>query len=456
MLTSPTNPRALIIDPDDRNASRVGRLLSDLGLEVTRSPSACVALGDLHQVSPTVVVISDDVADLPADQVLRQLHAATHTSVLLLTDRVGRELPTARSGTNVALEKTAPDTMVRGAIEALLADATSGRPAAPIACDLDRAEFFRLYSGVFHRSVKMRSVERIVLQMGASDAPATIRGEGGVGKTLVARAVHYFSDRSEGPWLTASCYGLPPETLAVELPRRFALAHRGTLVLEDVDRLPGEVQGAILRVMRDREVYPDRPGHGRPVDVRVVATTSRDLEALVAAGSFRSDLYYHVNELALTIPPLRDRPEEIPALAEDFRARFMAEYRRDRSDFSEDLARAFVAYPWPGNVRELKSLVKRYVVLGGEPEILAELRTRSRTIGSSAWTASMAGETGLSLKEIGRRAAQRAEKAALLSTLERVNWNRAEAARLLKISYKTLLNKLNHSPVGTGRHERKS
>jgi DNA-binding NtrC family response regulator len=156
--------------------------------------------------------------------------------------------------------------------------------------------------------------------------------------------------------------------------------------------------------------------------------------------------------LALTVPPLRDRPEEIPGLAECFRTTFMERYRRDIVPLSDDLLRAFGGYQWPGNVRELESIVKRYVVLHDEREILAELATRARTISSGAWNPGPAAEAGLSLKEIGRRAAQRAEKVALLTTLERVNWNRAEAARVLKISYKTLLNKLSQAHVAPRRH----
>ena len=438
---------ALIIDPDDISATRVGRLLTGLGFEVTRMRSGCAALGDLHLVAPRVVVVSDDVTDLPAEQLVRHLHAATQTPILLLTDGRTRDGTAIQLGRGTAVEKTAPDAAVRGALEALIVEAGSGVRTSLSACDPERAQFFRLYSGLFHRSAKMRGVERSALQMGTSDTPAIIRGESGVGKTCVARAVHYFSGRSAGPWVTVPCFGLPPEVLAVEIPRRFALAHHGTLVLEDIDQLPPDAQATVLRIIRDREVYPD-PIAPRVIDVRIIATTSRELEALVAAGAFRKDLYYQINVLALRIPPLRERPEEIPGLAEYFRAIFMERYRRDSRKLSDALTRAFVGYQWPGNVRELESALKRYVVLGGEPEILAELRTRARTISSGAWVSSAVGDMGLSLKDIGRRAAQRAEQAALLSTLERVNWSRAEAARLLKISYKTLLNKLNQSEPG--------
>jgi len=427
---------ALVIDPDDNSATRVGRLLTNLGFEVTRMRSGCAALGDLHLVAPRVVVVSDDVTDLPAEQLVRHLHAATQAPILLL-------------------DKTAPDAAVRRALEGLIAEAGSGVRTSLSACDPERAQFFRLYSGLFHRSAKMRGVERSALQMGTSDTPAIIRGEGGVGKTSVARAVHYFSGRSAGPWVTVPCFGLPPAVLAVEIPRRFALAHHGTLVLEDIDQLPPDAQATVLRIIRDREVYPN-PIAPHVIDVRVIATTSRELEALVAAGAFRKDLYYQINVLALTIPPLRERPEEIPGLAEYFRAIFMERYRRDSRKLSDGLTRAFVGYQWPGNVRELESAVKRYVVLGGEPEILAELRTRARTISSGAWVPGAVGEMGLSLKDIGRRAAHRAEQTALLSTLERVNWSRAEAARLLKISYKTLLIKLNQSEPGGRRRDEKS
>ena len=210
----------------------------------------------------------------------------------------------------------------------------------------------------------------------------------------------------------------------------------------------------MLRILRDGDVYLHASTSRQTVDVRLIATTSRDLEPRVGAGAFRKDLYYAINVRALTVPPLRDRSEEIPSLTEFFRTTFMEQYRRDTPPLSDELTTMLAGYHWPGNVRELEGVVKRYVVLGGEHEILNELRTRARTIsaGAGGWEFS---EIGLGLRQIGQRAAQRAEKAVLLSTLERVNWNRAEAARCLKISYKTLLNKLNQSPAASGRHKRK-
>src|SRR5689334_12875134 len=156
---------ALLVDPDDANATRMGRLLNGLGFEVTRMRSGCAALGDLHLLAPRVAVVTDDVNDLPADQLVRHLQAITQTPILLLTEQPANEATAPRLGTNATLEKTASDAAVRGALEALLARSGSS-PKPPLsAADFDRAQFFRVYSGLFHRSPQMREVERTALQM---------------------------------------------------------------------------------------------------------------------------------------------------------------------------------------------------------------------------------------------------------------------------------------------------
>jgi DNA-binding NtrC family response regulator len=182
------------------------------------------------------------------------------------------------------------------------------------------------------------------------------------------------------------------------------------------------------------------------VDVRVVCATNRKLEAMVKTGGFREDLFFRLNVVSLQLPPLRDRREEVPALVATFLARYSARYRKPRPRLSQRLQRAFDRHPFPGNVRELENMIKRIVVLGSEASVLQELLGRSERRPGSALEALLAeleqtaGE--LPLREVGARAALEAEREAIERVLFQTGWNRKQAARLLGVSYKTLLQKI--------------
>ncbi len=237
--------------------------------------------------------------------------------------------------------------------------------------------------------------------------------------------------------------------------------------------MPLPLQAKLLHVLQDREFARLGSGRDIKVDVRVVASTNKDLEKAVAQGAFREDLYYRLNVVNILVPPLRERPEEIPILAEHFWQKYTRQYNRQRVHLSRELLERFLTHSWPGNVRELENLVKRIVVLESEEFVGHELTGRetpgaangsangSARLGAGADKAtapvreaqpdagngittkrSPAAWTGLGLKEVARRAAREAEHGVIKQVLEEVRWNRMEAARRLKISYKALLYKI--------------
>jgi two-component system response regulator AtoC len=228
---------------------------------------------------------------------------------------------------------------------------------------------------------------------------------------------------------------------------KFELAHTGTLFLDEIGDLDATVQVKLLRALQEREIVRvggDRP---TPVDVRLVAATHHDLDALVAAGTFREDLYYRLNVVDVRIPPLRERREEVPVLVDIFLHRYSIKYGKPARKASAALSRAMERYPFPGNNRELENLIKRIVVLGSEDMVLAELlggdRMRGATDRLQIVIDELAATAGqVPLKEVGRRAAQEAERATIDRILHRTHWNRKAAARELGVSYKTLLQKI--------------
>ncbi|MBI2204991.1 MAG: sigma-54-dependent Fis family transcriptional regulator [Candidatus Rokubacteria bacterium] len=321
-----------------------------------------------------------------------------------------------------------------------------------------------MYDRVFRHSVRMRAVEQMLLKAVVGEDPVFVTGETGTGKELIADLAHALSPRANGPWVKVRCSALPGERLESELfgdelraidggnsvrRGRLELAAGGTLCLDEIADLPLALQNKLLGFLHEGRFM--RNGGRVPVaaDVRLVITTNRDLRAMTTAGLFREDLYYRLNVITIPVPPLRERREEIPSLVEHFRAEFCRRLERDCPPFSPETVDLMLHYRWPGNVRELENVVKRYVVLGDERYVEQELRGRLEP--ASAVFAAWPPAEGL--RGIAQRAARKAERALIEETLDRVGGNRAEAARRLKVSYKTFLKKLQEVGVaGARRH----
>jgi two-component system, NtrC family, response regulator AtoC len=330
-------------------------------------------------------------------------------------------------------------------------------------------------------SASMRALGHLIQEVARTDATVLVRGESGVGKNLVARAIHATSPRHDKPFVLVNCAALPGELLESELfgheKGSFTGAHRrklgqfefasgGTICLDEIGELPRGLQAKLLHVLQDLQF--SRVG-GRELiraDVRVVATTNRDLDAAMRDGEFREDLYYRLYVVEIHVPPLRERREAIPGLAQHFLSRANEQYRR-RVTLPSDLAALMGAYHWPGNVRELENFVRRLVVVGDPERARQELAGRVEAARQRGLVDAPASRQGmmppllglaasapagesLDLKAIARRAAREAEGKALLEVLERVRWNRAAAARILKVSYKTLLSKLTECGITPG------
>ena len=308
----------------------------------------------------------------------------------------------------------------------------------------------------------MRALLHDIQQVAGTNATVLIQGESGVGKEIVAKTLHFASDRRRRPFVKINCASLPGELLESELfghekgaftgayrrkPGKFEIAEHGTIFLDEIGELPLALQAKLLHVLQDHEF--DRVGGAEVItaDVRVIAATNRSLEKAIQDGTFREDLYYRLKVVDLYVPPLRERRDEIVTLARMFVERFNEQFERDVS-LSADTLRLLRDYPWPGNVRELENMMKRIVVLQSEHLLRAELS--SKTIRPPSAPATMIlprngseAREHQTLKEIARRAALDAQRDAIRDILERVHWNRAEAARLLGISYKTLLYKID-------------
>jgi DNA-binding NtrC family response regulator len=304
----------------------------------------------------------------------------------------------------------------------------------------------------------MRKIRGQVGMIAAVDVPVLILGESGTGKEVLARLIHTLSPRAHKPFLKVNCAALPNDLLESELfgfeagaftgatkakPGRFELCDQGTILLDEIGEMSPGLQAKLLQVLQDHQF--SRLG-GRSlvkVDVHILAATNVDIPQALESRKLRVDLYYRLNAFTLTMPPLRERRQEIPLLLRHFMARFAERFTRDPLPLTPALLDAALEHPWPGNLRELENFVKRYLILGDEYQAIHELRTQ-RGGSTDIFEPSPAAKrpTNGDLKSYVRTLKDDAEIMAIGEALQQTNWNRKAASRLLKISYKALLYKI--------------
>ncbi len=298
-------------------------------------------------------------------------------------------------------------------------------------------------------SPAIQEVLETVRQVAPSRANVLIQGDTGTGKELVAQAIHRLSPRAKGPLITVHCAALPPTLLESELfghekgaftgaterrPGRFELADGGSLFLDEIGEIDSAIQVKILRVLEERAF--ERVGGNKTlhVDVRLMAATNKNLKELVDAGKFRQDLYYRLNVVSITIPPLRERLEDVPLLVQKFLEEFSKENDKQVEGLTSDCMAALTAYDWPGNIRELRNVIERMVVLSRQSRLtVRDLPPHMRKEASDTNTAVMTPDMTLG----------DAERAMIIKALDMHGGNRTQAAKQLGISRRTLHRKLN-------------
>ncbi len=308
---------------------------------------------------------------------------------------------------------------------------------------------------IIGKSPAIEEVTRVIQRVAPAQTTVLLQGESGTGKELFARAVHNLSPRKDNPFVAINCAAIPRELLETELfghergsftgavERRigkFELAHRGTIFLDEVGDLDPSLQAKLLRVLQEQAF--ERVGGNAPIriDVRVVAATNQDLKKLVSETAFREDLFYRLSAFPVTIPPLRERREDIPALAEFFLTRACAEMKKPVKRLSKGAIEALQSWAWPGNIRELENVLDRAVIMGEEDEIKPEDLGLPGGGASARSPGELAADAGL--HEVGAAAAAEAEARLIRKVLVETGGNKSKAAIRLKVSYKTLLTKI--------------
>ncbi|MDJ0849916.1 MAG: sigma-54 dependent transcriptional regulator [Myxococcota bacterium] len=456
----PRHPRILVVDDAEGVRSYLASLLEVSGYEVDTAEDGRRALALLEGgAAPDAIVLDVKMPGWDGLETLRRVREFDEDVPVVLLSVVGKAgtiVEAMRLGASDYLNKPFEEEELRSTLERVLGQRAARREKQRQAEGQDDEE------SIVWASAPMRRVRDLLEQVADTDVTILIQGESGTGKEIVARTLHKLSNRSEKPFVKVNCAALPEELLESELfgyergaftgahqrkPGKFEQANRGTIFLDEIGEMSPPLQAKLLQVLQDSSFHRLGGNDEVAVDVRVVCATNRRLEEMVQEGSFRDDLFFRLNVVSVSLAPLRERREEIARLVATFGQRFAARYGRPHADFSERLMKALHTYSFPGNVRELENMIKRIIVLETEEPILQEIsghqrgeRGASRLRELIEEIEATAGE--VPLREVGRRAALEAERETIDRVLRHTQWNRKQAARLLQVSYKTLLQKI--------------
>ncbi len=465
-----SHPRLLIVDDDPSLRAWLEAFATGLGYSAACAGSGEEAVRMFREREPDLVTLDLSMPGMDGLETLCALRAISARVPVIMLSGVADTQAIAlavRHGATDFLRKPAEPRELEAAFAKALhrlgprlrPEPTREQPFPPGCANAPGTVFDSL-------NPKMRLVEDMIDHVADTDVTVLIRGESGTGKELVARTLHRRSSRRQRAFVKVNCAALPSELLESELfgyergaftgaeKRRlgkFELADGGTIFLDEISEVHPSLQAKLLQVLQDGRFSRLGGETDIFVDARVIAASNRNLENAVREGTFRADLFYRLNVVTISLPPLRERREEIPLLMDFFFERYAREYGRAVLPASSELREQLLAYDWPGNVRELENLVKRVVVLGAAAPVLQELRQRAVEMQPAPTTPAaaselarfLAGETArVSLKQVGREAAQVAEARLIAKVLERTRWNRREAAEILQISYKALLYKM--------------
>ena len=320
-----------------------------------------------------------------------------------------------------------------------------------------------IFQIIFANNFKMNKIKAVIDEIAKTDITVLIKGESGTGKELIAHSIHINSHRKEMPFVKVNCAAIPGGLLESELfgfekgaftgahikkPGKFELANGGTILLNDIGEMDIPIQAKLLQVLQDG-MFSRLGGDGDlKVDTRVIATTKDHLEKTMMGGHFREDLFFRINVINITVPPLRDRKDQILPLSQYFLNVYKKKYNKEAEPLSSKVINSFKEYPWPGNIRELENMIKRIVIFGEGDASLKNFSNKRLDEEISLESCENLSpnpkkeKKSLNLKDVGKKAAEVAEKEIILSTLQETHWNRKQAAKLLRVSYKALLYKV--------------
>ena len=445
-------PNILVVDDKDSMRNMLQQTLVEEGFRVDSASDGRKALELVHNKSYDLVLTDLKMPDADGLEVLSGVKEAdSDTSVIVMTayGTIEDAVEAMRKGAFDFITKPFDSehlcVLVNRALEnrRLLAENTLLREEL-----MDEPAL----NNIIGQNEKMVEVSCLIKKVAGSDASVLLQGESGTGKELFARAIHRLSQRKDGPYIAINCAAIPRELLENELfgsergaftgaharkMGKFEIANGGTIFLDEIGDMDISLQAKLLRVLQQKNF--ERLGGNKTVDVdvRVIAATNMDLNHLIKSKKFREDLFYRLSVFPVTIPPLRERPDDVRELADYFIARFCRDMKKTAKSLSREAIGILEKYHWPGNVRELENTIERAVILAEGKKITPDhLAIRLQR------TDEIQLREGAGLKEIGAHAQMRAERATIIRVLRQVRGNKRKCAKVLKIDYTTLFDKI--------------
>jgi DNA-binding NtrC family response regulator len=424
--------RLLVVDDDDVMRKLLGEVLEKDGHSVALASSGEEAVARLRRETFPIILSDIRMVEMDGMAVLREAKKAGHGSAVILMTGFG-----SMEGAVRAIQEGAFDYVSKpfkmDELKALVARAAkhweslTSRPAAATHAP-DRRDFAS--RALIGKSPRIVEVYKALARAALSTSSVLVTGESGTGKELVARAIHENGPRRSGRFVALGCGGAAAEgQLEAELRQSFVEADGGTLFIDEVGDLPPTLQARLLRGMQEGEIREAGSPGARKVDVRVVAATHRDLEALVRAGRFREDLYYRLKVISIELPPLRERREDLPELVGFFLARYAERNRKRVSHVSDEAMARLRAYSWPGNIRELEHSIERAVAMANTEVLFPE----DFPLGAPDSEGAEGAASASSLEEM--------ERAHIVKVLNDVGFNKSRASEVLGIDRATLYRK---------------
>jgi len=451
-----TRGRILIVDDEANARAALSEILRDDGYATETAADGFKALGKLEEFVPDVILTDLKMPGLDGIAFMEKAKAAAPGAVFVVMTAFGTiqsAVAAVKKGAENYLTKPLDFEALAAVIERAMEKARLLQETRQLR---DRLRERNAFGHIVTNDKKMEELLALVGQVGPSRASVLITGESGTGKELIAEAIHAASPRAGKPFVRLHCAALAESLLESELfghergaftgavtrrEGRFKQADGGTLFLDEIGEIPGGTQVKLLRFLQERAFERVGGNETLKVDVRIIAATNRDLNAEVAKGAFREDLFYRLNVVAVELPPLRERKGDVPALASFFLRRYAAENGRAIEGFSDEALARLGAYGWPGNVRELENVIERAVVLCNESRI--ELKHLPATLVPEAEREGTPPIPGSTIQDL--------EKYAILKTLEACGGSTSKAALILGVSTRKIQYKLHEygAPPGT-------
>ena len=441
--------RVLVVDDEPDTVEALTLLLRPLGFDVRAAASAAGARKLVAAWRPSVVLLDLMLPDVQGLDLLRELRrSAPDAQVVMVTGHgsIPRVVDAMNAGAYGYIQKPIEAPLLLAVLEKVRAQVDLASENRRLKRELDAHASL---ADMVTRSTAMRDLFSMVRTVAPSDANVLILGEHGTGKELVANAIHAHSRRAGEPFVKINCAAIPAELMESQLfgHRRGSFtgaladtsgvleqSNGGTLLLDEIGEMPAALQTKLLRVLQEREYTPVGSAHAVKSDFRLICATNVDLDAALASGRLRQDLYFRVNTFTLTIPPLRRRPQDIELLAYAFLSKYAARHERKVERIDAEAVKALLRHSWPGNVRELEHAIERAVIVADGPVIQADDLPAGVLHVASAHDPLEALPGDVTLEEV--------ERLAILRTLERTQWNKRAAAAILGLYRPTLYSKL--------------